>query len=228
MAGKLGDVVGAMLADVARARVRADVEAMRIAEAYSRDPLLRHLSIPRFRLPELVVDLPVLVTGVDAPPGSGEPWRAEEPTKTELANSVRVGAERSGLRLTKAQSEAVIGAVVERSAKLHKDEGNTALSPGAVADELANEAVEAVKSKFKRDPDAERLKEFSRATRASLTSLLTAKLAPPLSTEVAYTSAEIKAHGDSANVVRLRVTITEDSYEVVGGEDGQGYSLTPE
>ena len=66
MAEKLGDVIGAMLADVAKARVRADVEALRIAEAYSRDPLLKHLSVPRFRLPDMVVDLPVLVSGVDA------------------------------------------------------------------------------------------------------------------------------------------------------------------
>ena len=217
-----------MLADVARARVRADVEAMRIAEAYSRDPLLKHMSIPRFRLPELVVDLPVLVTGVDVPPGSTEPWRAGQPTKTELAKAVRDGVAKSELRLTKAHSEAVIEAVTVRSKQLHENDDTAALSPGAAADELAAEAVEVVKSKLRRDPSAEQLKVLSNATRAALTSLIATKLTPPLSTDVAFTSAEIKAHGDSGNIVRLRLTISEDSYEVVGGEDGQGYSLSPE
>src|SRR3954451_4125174 len=113
MAENLGDVVGAMLADVARARVRADVEALRIAEAYSRDPLLKHLSIPRFRLPEMVVDLRVLVTGVDAT--TGEPWKAGEPTKTEIVKAVNEGVTKSEIKLTKAQSTAVADAVAARS-----------------------------------------------------------------------------------------------------------------
>lgn len=228
MPEKLGDVVGAMLADVARARVRADVEAMRIAETYSRDPLLRHLSVPRFRLPELVVDLPVLVTGVAKPAGSGEPWIAAEPTKTELAQAVREGVAKSEIKLTKAQSAAMTDAVAARSKELYERGDRAALSPGAVADELTSEAVGVVKSKLRRDPSEAQLKLLSNVTRASISSLLATKLAPSLSTDVAFTSAEIKAHGDSGNIVRLRLTISEDSYEVVGGEDGQGYSLTPE
>lgn len=217
-----------MLADVARARVRADVEAMRIAESYSRDPLLRHLSVPRFKLPELVVDLPVLVAGIDKPAGSGEPWTATAPTKAELSKAVLEGVKKSELRLTKAQSTALTDAVATRSEALLKRDANAILSPGAIADELTVEAVGTVKSKLKRDPSEAQLTTLSKVTRASLTSLLAEKLAPPLSTAVAFTSAEIKAHGDSGNIVRLRLTISEESYEVVGGEDGQGYSLTPE
>lgn len=228
MPEKLGDVVGAMLADVARARVRADVEAMRIAETYSRDPLLRHLSVPRFKLPELVVDLPVLVTGVDKPAGSGEPWTAAAPTKTELSKAVLEGVAKSEIKLTKAQSTALTDAVATRSQALHKRGDKAALSPGAVADELASEAVGVVKSKLKRDPSEAQLSMLSKVTRASLTSLLAEKLAPSFSTDVVFTSAEIKAHGDSGNIVRLRLTISEEACEVVGGEDGQGYSLTPE
>ena len=109
MAEKLGDVIGAMLADVARARMRADVEAMRIADTYSRDPLLKYLSIPRFKMPELVVDLPVLVTGVDD--AGGDPWKSSQPTKAELGKAVTKAIAKSEVKLTKLQSAAVADAV---------------------------------------------------------------------------------------------------------------------
>jgi hypothetical protein len=215
-----------MLADVARARVRADVEALRIAEAYSRDPLLKHLSIPRFRLPEMVVDLPVLVTGVDAT--TGEPWKAGEPTKTEIVKAVREGLEKSEIRLTKAQSTAVTDAVVARSKELFASDAPGRPSPGTVAHELASEAGDVVKAKLRKDPSAAEMATLSNATKAAVSSLVASKLVPSPTTEIAFTSEEIKAHGDSANVVRLRLTISEDSYEVVNDDDGPGYYLTPE
>src|SRR5689334_6951863 len=166
MAEKLGDVVGAMLADVARARVRADVEALRIAEAYSRDPLLRHLSVPRFRLPDLVVDLPVLVTGVDAPAGSGDPWKVKPPTKAELAGAVRDGVRKSELKLSKTQMTAIMETVSARADQVYGKDDAAALSPGTVADELAATTVDAVKARLKKDPPPEQLTVLSKVTRA--------------------------------------------------------------
>ena len=42
------------------------------------------------------------------------------------------------------------------------------------------------------------------------------------------TAGEIKAHADSDSLVRVRLTISEDAYEVVPRDDGPGYYLTPE
>jgi hypothetical protein len=228
MPEKLGDVLGAMLADVARARVQADVEALRIAEAYARDPLLKHLPVPRFRMPDLVVDLPVLVDGVDGSSGTGEPWKTPAPTKTEIVKSVKEGIMRSDIKLTKAQSTAVNDAVALHVDKLYASEETAKLSPGSIARELSTEAVGTVRAKLRKDPTGEQLRVLERVTEASITSLLAAKLAPSPTTEVKFTSAEIKDHGDAGNVVRLRVTISEDSYEVVDRDDGQGYTLSPE
>lgn len=228
MPEKLGDVLGAMLADVARARVQADVEALRIAEAYARDPLLKHLPVPRFRIPDLVVDLPVLVDGVAGSSGTGEPWKTPQPTKTEIVKSVKEGILRSDVKLTRAQSTAVTDAVALHADKLYANDDTAKLSPGSVARELSTEAVGTVRSKLRKDPSGEQLRVLERVTEASITSLLAAKLAPAPTTEVKFTSEEIKDHGDAGNVVRLRVTISEDSYEVVDREDGQGYTLSPE
>jgi hypothetical protein len=63
----LGDFVGQLLTEIANARLQADQEAIRIAHLYAGDALLRHLPVPHFRLPELTLDIPVLVQAVGAP-----------------------------------------------------------------------------------------------------------------------------------------------------------------
>lgn len=57
----LSEVLGALMADLAQARYYADQQTLLLARRYQADPLLRDLSVPRIRLPEVVVDLPVVV-----------------------------------------------------------------------------------------------------------------------------------------------------------------------
>ena len=57
----LGQLIGALLAGVAHARRIADEETAAIAEYYKDDPLLSSMSVPRVRIPELSLELPVLI-----------------------------------------------------------------------------------------------------------------------------------------------------------------------
>lgn len=59
----LGQLMGTLLASVAHARRIADEETTAIAEYYRSNPLLSGMSIPRIRIPELSLNLPVLITG---------------------------------------------------------------------------------------------------------------------------------------------------------------------
>jgi hypothetical protein len=61
-----------------------------------------------------------------------------------------------------------------------------------------------------------------------MSALLATKMRVSLSWQVAVTAAEIKAQGDSDSIVRLRLTISEDGYEVIARDDGRGFLLTPE
>ena len=72
----LGDYLGALLSEVTDARLQADLESARIAQLYAAHPLLQHMPIPRFRLPTVVVDLPVAVETVEAP-GAAAPTPEE-------------------------------------------------------------------------------------------------------------------------------------------------------
>lgn len=66
----LGQYVGQLVAEITQARAQADVEATRIAALYASDPLLKYMPVPRFRLPNVTLDVPVAVNSADAPDGT--------------------------------------------------------------------------------------------------------------------------------------------------------------
>ena len=229
---KLGDVIGALLADVARARVDADLEAVRVAHAYSADPLLKHLSIPRIRLPEVVVDLPLLVVDVGSPvdrsTGRAAGWSLEQPTVTELSKAIRPALIATRLRLSRADSAAVIKIAVERVQALFARADRSTLTASRVAEVVTEAVVEAVRATPKGEIAEPGLGGLADAARESLTSLLTSKMMLSPSIEVLVSADQLKERADSSNVVRLRLTITEDAYEIVERDGAAGFRLTPE
>ncbi len=72
----LSEVLGAIMAGLTEARRVADEEALRVAERYQQEPLLRGLAVPRIRLPEVTIDIPVIIDsqegGEDEEPASPE------------------------------------------------------------------------------------------------------------------------------------------------------------
>jgi hypothetical protein len=225
---KLGEFIGALLSDAVQARVQADLEAVRVAEAYSSDDLLKHLPVPRFRLPDITVEMPVLVSAVEGLPTEGSGASPAGPTSGELTKAVRAGLKQSRIRLARAESDLVSAAVIHRAEERFAAGPRVLLSSSAVATELAATAVDAVRLAVRRDPRPEQLEELRAATRSSLATVLAARVADSPHLQVAVTSGEIKSHADTESVVRIRLTITEDAYEVINRDDGQGYSLTPE
>lgn len=69
----LGDYLGQLLAEISMARVQADLEAVRIAEMYASHELLKHFPIPRIRLDETELELPIVIVEVKEidPHGTG-------------------------------------------------------------------------------------------------------------------------------------------------------------
>ncbi|HSC54879.1 MAG TPA: hypothetical protein VLC98_14700 [Phnomibacter sp.] len=52
-----------MFSEITRARVIADTESLRIAEEYSKSPLMKYFSVPRFKIPELELSVPMVIAG---------------------------------------------------------------------------------------------------------------------------------------------------------------------
>lgn len=223
---KLSEVIGALLADAAQARVRADLETVRIAEAYSQHDLLKHLPVPRFRLPELIVDLPVLVVAVEGRPEDGSGIFGQ-PTPTEITQTIREGLKQSGLRLPRNGAARVSEAVIARVKELFTT-SSSPTDPDRITQVLTETVVASIKELMAGDFTEEQFKAIQSAISPMIRKLLSAKLLPAEFVEVVATASEIKAHGDNDSVLRLRLTINEEAYEAVARDDRPGYYLTPE
>lgn len=84
----LGDYLGALLAEITNARLQADLESARIAQLYASHPLLQHMPVPRFRLPNVVLNLPVGVEKIDPPSGTTTPPAAELPVLRQKIDGI--------------------------------------------------------------------------------------------------------------------------------------------
>jgi hypothetical protein len=225
---RLGEILAALLSDAAQARVRADLEAVKIAQAYSRDPLLKTLPVPRFRLPDIIVDVPVLITQVEGTTNSAGGLPFDEPTSDELRNVVRAGLRGAGMRLPRPAVTRVPADLIERARTLFQSGTPRLLNPALVADDIAGMLVDIVGGAIEGGFTGDQAQQVRKATREAMSALLATKMRPSLSWQVAVTAAEIKAQGDGGSIVRLRLTISEDGYEVIARDDGQGFLLTPE
>ncbi|MCX6678715.1 MAG: hypothetical protein NTU95_12355 [Methanothrix sp.] len=73
---KLSDVLGAFVTSVAYGRNVSDVQALRIALNYQKNVLLQGLPVPRLRLSQVSISLPVILTKVL--PGEPPRWNSPE------------------------------------------------------------------------------------------------------------------------------------------------------
>ena len=59
----LADYTGYIFLEIIKAREMADRHSRQLAEVYAQDPVLRHFSVPRFRVPKMELTIPVLISG---------------------------------------------------------------------------------------------------------------------------------------------------------------------
>jgi hypothetical protein len=59
----LSEYLGFIFIEITNARVMADKESARIAEMYSQNPLFEKFSVPRFKIPEMELSIPVVISG---------------------------------------------------------------------------------------------------------------------------------------------------------------------
>ena len=59
----LADYTGYIFLEIIKAREMADRHSRQLAEVYAADPVLRHFSVPRFKVPKMELTIPVLISG---------------------------------------------------------------------------------------------------------------------------------------------------------------------
>lgn len=82
-----------IFSEITRARVLADTESLRIADEYAKSPLMKYFSVPRFKIPELELNIPMVVSGAQYANAFSFDLKEEDFEKPMHEHILRFGAQ---------------------------------------------------------------------------------------------------------------------------------------
>lgn len=223
---ELGETLGHILCEITRARMAADLEAVRIAKNYSEDPdgLLRHFPVPRMRMPTIEMTLPVIVGQIP------------EGYVASVSTSMLAAALGENLgEALKAQSIHVNTAEIS---KIIKADPN--LSRGLVSDSLAQKLTEelidhtrvrAIQADGKKagaaQDSSERFRKICAIIRAQVSRTLDALPQRAIGIAVDARTQQIKDLGAAGQCLNLKLSVQEDGLDMIFEDPIEGQSTPP-
>lgn len=216
---KLGDYIGHLLSEIAIARMQADIESVRIAELYADHPLLRSMPVPRFRMPDVEIDVPVVVKGLeDSPKGEsshGTPPIAEIRKVFDKVFAAVITKER--ITLSTADKKRIEAVLNRRTVALTRP-NDMAIGANRVADDFTANAVKVMGELIKPEKRAEFLETLKDTLRIELVK----NIKPSTRLNVLVTTGEIREAGPSEVITHLRLKISEEAFEWTSIETDEG------
>lgn len=225
----LGKLLGSLLASIAHARRIADEETAAIAEYYRSNPLLEGMSLPRVRVPELVIDLPMLIETTE----EGEPnvLQDDAVVRGAVTEELFKAAKREGFSVSQTLQKRFDEQLRLELGKVKADGGERGYPREMV--------VRAVDSAFARTMAEERHEKVSPAqtrrmaeiVRQKANEVALKKVGLPPKIAASIVTEEIKQRGNTAVVTRLKLVLREEGLEWSVGENPDGTvsrKLTPE
>lgn len=212
----LGDYLGQLLSEITIARMHADLEAVRVAELYASHPLLRTMPIPHFRLPDVELEVPVVIKQMDEP-RLGKSSRGGVDLKTlrkAFDAALAVQLRKSQIKLSTEQAKHV-QVLIDEAASDEDLPHEIAVDTHRVADRFA-EAVSKVLTDTVPPENSERLDQILKLSAELKTSVRLAFLktrVPPPRLSALVTTQDIREAGIGENITRLKLKISEESVE---------------
>lgn len=211
----LGNYLGQLMAEIAIARMQADLETVRIAEIYAAHPLLRTMAVPRLRLPEVDLELPVLIQQVEEPdedaPARGGLTLGELRRTFDEVLEARLKS--AGIAMS-ATDRRRLKVLLNKRIRAHGAPRDRTITGHLIADELTADAVRFLQERPRRpagEPEVgpELASELNSAVRLEFLKL---RPSPPRLVAL-VTSAEIQAADSPESVTRFRIKLNEQGVE---------------
>jgi hypothetical protein len=212
--------------------MQADVEALRVADYYASHPLLRAMSVPRFRLPDVEVDMPVIVDHLDEP-RKGESMRgsvAVSDIREAVGRVLPLELEKHNIDAT-ASDKKKIDAAMEREIARLIQPAEVSVDVNRQAHGLAKSAVRIIAEAGPPDPEKEaQLRAFESDFRDALRVELLKIRPPPPRLQVMVTTREIREAGPTQILCRINLKICEEQMEwtLVESDGEERHYLVPE
>jgi len=223
----LGDYLGRLISELCLARVQSDIESLRVAELYASEPLLRSFPVPRFRLPTVTLDVPVVIKHMEE--SSAAPINRSELVKKAI-EAVASAVQREGERVSPAD-ERLVRVAVERALERVQSESLPTAGVKRLADEATKAATAALRPSLGRlSGEPEQWKRFQEGMRRAMLVAFIPLRSDPSRLEVLVTTAEVREAGPRELLAQLRLSISEDAMEwtMVERDGGTQDLLVPE
>ncbi|HEY7774373.1 MAG TPA: hypothetical protein VIC26_14415 [Marinagarivorans sp.] len=211
---KLHDYIGNLVSSIQHARVNADLQAVRVAETYAKHELLEHFPVPRMRLKDVEMTIPVAIdVGQVAKSTNLEPVDNRE---FNAATYKEVLASLGRKSLPKAESRQVRQVISEQSALLERE-----LLIGGETQALKNFSQTVAKAVVENQLSDEDERESKKLT-ATIADRLNSNLASalkPVNTESTLDQLEVTIEADilrekpPESLLSIKLVIQEEGVE---------------
>ena len=213
---ELSEVLGALMIGLVHARRMADEETAAVAEYYKGHPLLEGMSLPRVRVPELTISMPVTIDShIEASDATiHSPERILKAVTSQLSSSIKS-------EKIESQNMAEFKKTFNLEAKiaLNKLSELQENNPGRVSKEAVVRAVDdALQASIKSsnlgaDISNDEKGRLARAMRHHVSSVALKKASVPLSFKASAITSEVKEKSTKESSVQLSITLREEGLE---------------
>jgi hypothetical protein len=204
----LGELLGSMMCGLIRARRMADEQTAALAEYYKSNPLLEGLSVPRIRIPELTIDMPMLIE-ISLEGQSGE---MADPTKIADAAEAQLKTtlSKENIKINPTFHEVFLNEVKNRLELIEQTQAP--IMKETVARSV-QDAFAATAAKMKTSLTPTHKEAIARDLRAKVSTVSIVK--EPVSSSIVANikTADVKEKASPTSVVRLKITLKEEGLE---------------
>ncbi|PRD68364.1 hypothetical protein C6P61_11665 [Malikia spinosa] len=230
---ELSETLGHLLCEITRARMAADRESVRIARQYAEDDggLLRHFPVPRMRMPQLELTLPVVVSHI---PQGYVAKVAPDMLVSALSANLKEALKGLAIHVSTTEIRKIVRADANLSQGLVSDQLPTLLTEQLhdhtrrlVERQLAKAAAgngEAVPA----SQSAERFKEIAAIIRTQVNRTLDALPQRPVGISVDARTQQVKEVNQGGSFcLSLKLNVTEEGLDMVFEDSEPGQDKLP-
>jgi hypothetical protein len=224
MSTELDVIIGAVVTAVTRARRLADEETAAVAEHYRATPLLSGMSVPRMRLPEVTIDVPVVVEAFE-PGVVGKP-----PTVASVNTAAREGLKLALEERAVSMPSGLLSSFRDRFAEEAKSLPSTAEQRTAYGDLADRVLTDLVGQPGRSTIDVATLQAARRRMREAVESAAVQTQVKPANLQVSVLTAAVR-DASPESVTRVQIRLREEGVEwtTIEREDGSSvHRLVPE
>lgn len=204
----LGDLLGSLMSGLIGARRMADEQTAALAEYYRDNPLLEGLSVPRIRIPELTIDMPMLIENQVG----GEAGEMENPTKvaSALESQMKETFIKNDIKISPTFHKTFMNEVKGQLGKIKQS--GTPIMKETVARSVQSAFADTL-TKSKTTLNSAQKEAIARDIRATVSAVGLVKVPVTPSIVANIKTADVKEQATSSSVVRLKITLKEEGLE---------------